>query len=628
MPILCVGEARNPSDTDEDDYSWWQSCPDSLLLHIFSFLSYSELACVAATCKNWHRLFEDESLWKCLVRRVFHVESPVIAPGKRSWQSEYKRLFYESPVVLSETLTDHQDEVLHVSFSHDGKFFSTTSKDCTVKVWNVGYPTTLRYSQDFQQALSWDFTQFSCFNKSDSLLLVSSVKTSEMLDRRGYVAILTLGHDFRVLRVVAMDPSQLFGAWLDDNTFLGGYLEVSLDRFATTVQIEAFDVPEMYSPMEECIEIPEAEEEAGQTLFTFSSETASLIKFLTVANVPMIAEKAYGDRQVNAIKDQSANNANEMRLNDDWEIINLDVNSSIQSEAKAVIKSNVCNCVQTNSFDSRKVALPSSSSQQTLRCLNCGRVASKNDSGEMLNHSKQCNKNLIFVTGEFAVALHQLGIKSVNALDFNKIPEQPMDGHEDDPYRHMVMVYSNNDIRMQQHRIPDKPDHLIDLFGHVTGLCLSKDQRYLFLNCRPWKGKVNRNNPWETPELSSEIEVRVIDMMNLNDTGIRYRGHVGHSPSTMCCFVFLAVSGDFVASGSEDAKGYLWDRYYAALLSTFEHGPGVVNAVGFNPHDQEYLVTVSDDGTIKIWRSRQAMNKLPKTNASVGLRSCGTPKSF
>ena len=48
--------------------------------------------------------------------------------------------------------------------------------------------------------------------------------------------------DFEILRVVTMDPSQLFGAWLDDTTFLGGSLEISLDRFATTVQIEAHEV--------------------------------------------------------------------------------------------------------------------------------------------------------------------------------------------------------------------------------------------------------------------------------------------------------------------------------------------------------------------------------------------------
>lgn len=48
--------------------------------------------------------------------------------------------------------------------------------------------------------------------------------------------------DFCIIRVVSMDPSQLFGAWLDNRTFLGGCLEISLDRFTTTVQIEAFDV--------------------------------------------------------------------------------------------------------------------------------------------------------------------------------------------------------------------------------------------------------------------------------------------------------------------------------------------------------------------------------------------------
>lgn len=62
-------------------------------------------------------------------------------------------------------------------------------------------------------------------------------------------------------------------------------------------------------------------------------------------------------------------------------------------------------------------------------------------------------------------------------------------------------------------------------------------------------------------------------------------------------------------SGSEDAKGYLWDRHYGTNLTTFDHEYGVVNAVGFNPKNQEYLVTVSDDNTIKIWRSRNLIRQ-------------------
>ena len=66
----------------------------------------------------------------------------------------------------------------------------------------------------------------------------------------------------------------------------------------------------------------------------------------------------------------------------------------------------------------------------------------------------------------------------------------------------------------------------------------------------------------------------------------------------------------FIFSGSEDSKGYLWDKHYHSLLANFEHDSGVVNAVGFNPVNQEYLVTVCDDGTIKVWRSRHQAKQI------------------
>lgn len=66
----------------------------------------------------------------------------------------------------------------------------------------------------------------------------------------------------------------------------------------------------------------------------------------------------------------------------------------------------------------------------------------------------------------------------------------------------------------------------------------------------------------------------------------------------------------FVCSGSEDARAYLWDKHYKNNIAVYEHSWGVVNAVGFNPANQEYMVTVSDDNTIKIWRSRSEIRKL------------------
>jgi hypothetical protein len=61
------------------------------------------------------------------------------------------------------------------------------------QIWEVGDPTVLKHSKNFRQLLAWDFTQFSCFNQIDSLLLVSSVKTTtDYMERRGYVAIISL----------------------------------------------------------------------------------------------------------------------------------------------------------------------------------------------------------------------------------------------------------------------------------------------------------------------------------------------------------------------------------------------------------------------------------------------------
>lgn len=51
-----------------------------------------------------------------------------------SWFDEFQRLCYHVPTVQTETLTDHMNQVLHVSFSHDGRYFATCSKDGYVLV--------------------------------------------------------------------------------------------------------------------------------------------------------------------------------------------------------------------------------------------------------------------------------------------------------------------------------------------------------------------------------------------------------------------------------------------------------------------------------------------------------------
>ena len=100
----------------------------------------------------WHRVANDESLWRNLMTAKFGVKRQPLAVGKQSWQAEYKRLFYHSPTEHSENLTLHTDEVLHVSFSHRGDMFSTTSKDATIKVQR-NYPKSCMHKSKLNVCL-------------------------------------------------------------------------------------------------------------------------------------------------------------------------------------------------------------------------------------------------------------------------------------------------------------------------------------------------------------------------------------------------------------------------------------------------------------------------------------------
>lgn len=57
--------------------------------------------------------------------------------GKTSWLEEFKRLAYHIPLVETETLREHSHQVLHVSFSHNGKIFATCSKDGYILVRKI-----------------------------------------------------------------------------------------------------------------------------------------------------------------------------------------------------------------------------------------------------------------------------------------------------------------------------------------------------------------------------------------------------------------------------------------------------------------------------------------------------------
>ncbi|GLD55375.1 F-box/WD repeat-containing protein 5 [Lates japonicus] len=190
---------------------------------------------------------------------------------------------------------------------------------------------------------------------------------------------------------------------------------------------------------------------------------------------------------------------------------------------------------------------------------------------------------LLFTTGSLTYSPHQIGIKRIK-------PDQmttcgPVLGEE-----------------RSSDEFFDSLDHVIDIHGHIIGMGLSPDHRYLYVNSRAWPAGCVISDPMSPPPIAEEIDLHVIDLKSLREERRSLRAHRAFTPNDECFFIFLDVSRDFVASGAEDKHGYIWDRHYNICLARLAHDD-VVNSVAFSPADQELLLSASDDSTIKVWRS-------------------------
>ena len=125
-------------------YSLWNTvihCTAGFFLNVLNIDAHFETSPIyfLQTCKNWYRIAQDDFLWRNLVICNWKMPQNIRLPTEAvSWKAEFKRLYYHAPLIESEVLTDHTDQVLHISYSHNGQLFATSSKDCFVKVlWNI-----------------------------------------------------------------------------------------------------------------------------------------------------------------------------------------------------------------------------------------------------------------------------------------------------------------------------------------------------------------------------------------------------------------------------------------------------------------------------------------------------------
>ncbi|XP_066293861.1 F-box/WD repeat-containing protein 5-like [Branchiostoma lanceolatum] len=768
----------------------WLSLPDSILLHVFSFLNSKEVAKAGITSKKWHRVSQDDLLWKDLLYSEFSVSRTIpMAPFKLSWWSEFRRLHYFSPVALTETLKEHTDQVLHVSFSHNGKMFASSSKDGFIKVWTVSWPCQVKYSADMKKH-KWKYTQFSQFNSLDTLLLVSGVHFGPH-STSGEIAVFSLQDEFMLQARVLNKPYDIFGTWLDDSYLLSGNLhwlgdstcsvlwlnkatqEVDSEQVSVVMRLfrfrnfnsstirmvtvadcsrfltDAATTANTHRPVGPCQPISEEETPSGgvddmKTTASqsegsaithrcgtsdgdmgtgctcgggvsgtdFSGDSTTLWKGRgdgTVAesdtdlsenkdddvipltrkqsNVNLASNTTSQEQSHDAIQDEDTHDGGETVGPHVWEQYRQETDraagtshdasagpshESTAGPSHGAMAGPSHDATAGPSHDPsagpsqdpsagpsqhamgpddlfynyyydeesdemwvdydylpHQELLPRASyypSPQKDSPTQRTKEGAKNQNSFLsgASHSGEhsellasydnidvayrdhggrpsaSDKYLIFTTGSETYTPHQIGIKRIRPQQ--KVMKDPKTLLQENALHGFHGMDGQDLLEF------DSVDQIIELHGHIIGMGLSPDHRYLFVNSRSWPEGYTIREPLEPPPIAEQIEMHVFDLTTMSRVDRIYTSHKAKTPNDECFFIFLDVANEFVASGAEDHNGYIWDRHYNTLLAKLPH-TDVVNSVAFNPQDPEMLITASDDFTLKVWRSRQKQHE-------------------
>jgi len=485
----------------------WHSLPEELLLQLFSYLKHGEIISVSKTCKRWNQVGRDDILWKRLIRRDFKIpESRSRSPICQTWKKEYQRLVDQTPVVCTEILEAHEDEVLYVSFANSGKYFVTCSKDGTFIVWKISSQgrVTLHHKEDMTE-YGWKYTWAAKFNQSSNLLMVAGV----MNDVDGKIAMFMLSEDGELTldSIIENNPYDVMGTWCDDNTWISGNLLPRLDFFSADAEIRVH-----------CLQSQSLDNETDDMcqLLRFrypTNDCSNYFRCLLVSDYRKISRETFPDYGT-----AQRHNTNIVMTMEQEQI----------------------ETVFTNALSNQDVVL-------------------------------------IFLCNGATTSPHQLGFKRLYSQDLENVP------------------------------VISQADKIIDMFGHIVGIALDKNGKYLYVNVRNWPQGA-RPHPDLPPPIATEIEMHVLDLETLTFLNVKYIGHKGFTDSMGAFYIYLDTSDTLVCSGSEDCLAYIWDKKFGCLLGTNRH-ENVVNSVAFNPVDQQTLVTVGDDHKIKIWMSKQKVRE-------------------
>ncbi|KAI9676439.1 MAG: hypothetical protein M1817_000596 [Caeruleum heppii] len=157
--------------------------------------------------------------------------------------------------------------------------------------------------------------------------------------------------------------------------------------------------------------------------------------------------------------------------------------------------------------------------------------------------------------------------------------------------RRLVAISTERRIYVYDFHTRDE-EYSITLKVDFTCVSVSLDSRYILVSM-------------------SDSEIQLLDI----ETVEVVRRFKGHKQGNFIIHSVLGGAGEnFVISGSEDSRVYIWHREHGTLLETLSgHKSGCVNAVAWNPHNPRMFATAGDDHKVRIWTNPQ-----PATGRWVG----------
>ncbi|KAJ5981459.1 hypothetical protein N7499_001532 [Penicillium canescens] len=87
---------------------------------------------------------------------------------------------------------------------------------------------------------------------------------------------------------------------------------------------------------------------------------------------------------------------------------------------------------------------------------------------------------------------------------------------------------------------------------------------------------------------------------------------------------FGGAAENFIVSGSEDSKVYIWHKENGNLVETLEgHEKGCVNSISWNPRDPGMFASAGDDESVRIWSRENNRSRPTAPIQQSGLSSNG-----